>query len=64
MDQLFLPMDLEEDIPQNHLVRLVNAAVNRLDKRYISEKLAKKLNLVDMKFKNVITEAKTARAVR
>jgi transposase len=31
MDQLFLPMDLEEDIPQNHLVRLVNAAVNRLD---------------------------------
>ncbi|MGF7049565.1 hypothetical protein J2T13_004086 [Paenibacillus sp. DS2015] len=31
MDQLFLPMDLQEDIPQNHLVRLVNAAVNRLD---------------------------------
>nr|WP_311518988.1 transposase [Paenibacillus albidus] len=24
-------MDLEEDIPENHLVRLVNAAVNRLD---------------------------------
>lgn len=31
MDQLCLPMDLEEDIPQNHLVRVVNAAVNRLD---------------------------------
>ncbi|HEY2491785.1 MAG TPA: transposase [Paenibacillus sp.] len=31
MDQLFLPIDLEEDIPQNHLVRLINIAVNRLD---------------------------------
>ncbi|WP_310552212.1 IS1182 family transposase [Paenibacillus glufosinatiresistens] len=31
MDQLCLPMDLEEDIPENHLVRIVNAAVNRLD---------------------------------
>ncbi|KOP64664.1 transposase [Bacillus sp. FJAT-18019] len=31
MDQLCLPMDLEEDIPQNHLVRVVNDAVNRLD---------------------------------
>ncbi|WP_058304253.1 IS1182 family transposase [Gorillibacterium timonense] len=31
MDQLCLPMDLEEDIPANHLVRVVNAAVNRLD---------------------------------
>ena len=31
MDQLCLPMDLEDDIPQNHLVRVVNAAVNRLD---------------------------------
>ncbi|NGP58031.1 IS1182 family transposase [Paenibacillus thiaminolyticus] len=31
MDQLCLPMDLEEDIPPNHLVRVVNAAVNRLD---------------------------------
>jgi transposase len=31
MDQLFLPLDLEEDIPQNHLVRLINRAVNRLD---------------------------------
>ncbi|RCW39163.1 IS1182 family transposase [Paenibacillus prosopidis] len=30
MDQLTLPMDLEEDIPKNHLVRVVNAAVNRL----------------------------------
>ncbi|MBW4837915.1 MAG: IS1182 family transposase [Paenibacillaceae bacterium] len=30
MDQLCLPMDLEEDIPQNHAVRVVNAAVNRL----------------------------------
>jgi transposase len=31
MNQLFLPMDLEEDIPHNHLVRVVNTAVNRLD---------------------------------
>ncbi|AJS59739.1 IS1182 family transposase [Paenibacillus sp. IHBB 10380] len=31
MDQLYLPMDLEEDIPPNHLVRLVNTAVNQLD---------------------------------
>ncbi|RKN82276.1 IS1182 family transposase [Paenibacillus ginsengarvi] len=31
MDQLYLPMDLEEGIPANHLVRVVNAAVNRLD---------------------------------
>lgn len=30
MDQLTLPLDLEEDIPQNHLVRVVNEAVNRL----------------------------------
>ncbi|MGF7049967.1 transposase [Paenibacillus sp. DS2015] len=34
MDQLFLPMDLQEDIPQSHLVCLVNAAVNRLDEAY------------------------------
>lgn len=33
MDQLCLPMDLEEDIPENHLVRIVNDAVNRLDDR-------------------------------
>jgi len=31
MDQLCLPMDLEEDIPSNHLVRVVNSAINRLD---------------------------------
>ncbi|HBS43293.1 MAG TPA: hypothetical protein DEA91_00365 [Paenibacillus sp.] len=31
MVQLFLPMDLEKDIPRNHLVRVVNAAINRLD---------------------------------
>jgi transposase len=31
MDQLCLPMDLEEDIPPQHLVRVVNEAVNRLD---------------------------------
>jgi len=30
MDQLSLPMDLEEDIPQNHLVRVVNTAINQL----------------------------------
>ncbi|MFC0211971.1 transposase [Paenibacillus chartarius] len=31
MDQLCLPMDLEEDIPANHLVRVINAAANLLD---------------------------------
>src|SRR5690606_36466560 len=31
MDQLFLPIDLVEDIPQNHVVRAINAAVNRID---------------------------------
>jgi transposase len=31
MDQLCLPVDLEELIQPNHLVRVVNAAVNRLD---------------------------------
>ncbi|MRN56630.1 transposase [Paenibacillus monticola] len=31
MDPLCLPMDLEDDIPENHLVRVVNTAVNRLD---------------------------------
>jgi transposase len=30
-DQLSLLMDLGEDIPENHLVRVVNSAVNRLD---------------------------------
>jgi transposase len=36
MDQLTLPMDLEEDIPHNHLVRVVNEAVNRLDDNIFS----------------------------
>ncbi|WP_239714682.1 transposase [Paenibacillus sp. 19GGS1-52] len=31
MDPFCLPMDLEEDIPENHLVRVVNEAVHRLD---------------------------------
>lgn len=31
MDQLHLPMDLEDNIPPHHLVRVVNEAVNRLD---------------------------------
>jgi transposase len=31
MDQLFLPMDLEDDIPPQHVVRVVNEAINRLD---------------------------------
>ncbi|WP_373271266.1 transposase [Paenibacillus sp. MY03] len=31
MDQLHLPMDLEDDIPPNHLVRVVNETVNHLD---------------------------------
>ncbi|WP_258171039.1 transposase [Paenibacillus sp. R14(2021)] len=30
MDQLALPMDLQEDIPQNHIVRVINEAVDRL----------------------------------
>ncbi|WP_405155223.1 transposase [Paenibacillus sp. FSL K6-0108] len=30
MNQLFLPMDLETDIPESHLVRVVNHAVDRL----------------------------------
>ncbi|MGG3510509.1 hypothetical protein ABES58_34175, partial [Paenibacillus lautus] len=29
MDQLYLPMDLEDDIPPYHLVRIVNESVNR-----------------------------------
>lgn len=33
MHQLALPMDLAENIPENHLVRVVNAAVNRLSDR-------------------------------
>jgi transposase len=37
MDQLTLPMDLAEDIPENHLVRVVNAAVNRLSDRIFAE---------------------------
>ncbi|WP_253944886.1 transposase [Paenibacillus sp. NEAU-GSW1] len=37
MDQLCLPMDLEEDIPPNHLVRVVNAAVNRLDNNILAD---------------------------
>nr|WP_224753396.1 transposase [Paenibacillus terricola] len=36
LDQLCLPMDLKEDIPQTHLVRVVNAAVNRLDDNIFS----------------------------
>ncbi|MUT68081.1 transposase, partial [Paenibacillus sp. NEAU-GSW1] len=31
MDQLSWPMDLQEDIPENHLVRVINDEVNRLD---------------------------------
>ncbi|MCY7487790.1 transposase [Paenibacillus alvei] len=31
MDRLYLPMDLEEDISPNHLVRIINHAVNRID---------------------------------
>ncbi|GGG14616.1 hypothetical protein [Paenibacillus abyssi] len=30
MDQLTLPMELQEDIPDNHLVRVINDDVNRL----------------------------------
>ncbi|WP_256720446.1 MULTISPECIES: transposase [Paenibacillus] len=36
MDQLYLPMDLEDDIPPYHLVRIVNESVNRLDDRIFS----------------------------
>jgi hypothetical protein len=31
MEQLFLPMDLEMDIPKNHVCRVINATVDRLD---------------------------------
>ncbi|WP_238413493.1 transposase [Alicyclobacillus sp. TC] len=31
MDQQYLPMDLELDIPPGHISRVVNTAVNRLD---------------------------------
>lgn len=31
LDQLCLPMDLEEDILQSHVVRLANAAVNQIN---------------------------------
>jgi transposase len=31
VDQLYLPMNLELDIPSNHVSRVVNAAVSRLD---------------------------------
>ncbi|MNI94977.1 hypothetical protein D3C73_1531670 [compost metagenome] len=33
MDQLHLPMELEDDIPSHHLVRVVNEAVSRLEDR-------------------------------
>ena len=39
MDQLCLPMDLEVDIPLNHLVRVVNAAVNQLDDAILRQPL-------------------------
>ncbi|MDQ8739146.1 transposase [Paenibacillus sp. LHD-38] len=37
MDQLTLPMDLPEDIPENHLVRVVKDAVNRLSDRIFAD---------------------------
>src|SRR6478672_10030954 len=37
MDQLYLPIDLEDDIPPKHLVRVVNEAVNRLDDKIFRE---------------------------
>jgi len=33
MDQLCLPMDLSEEIPEHHVVRVINDAVERLDDR-------------------------------
>lgn len=36
MDQLYLPMSLEEDIPKNHLVRLINDAVNRISDKFFA----------------------------
>lgn len=33
MDQLFLPMNLEELIPQDHVVRIVNDAIDRIDEQ-------------------------------
>lgn len=37
MDQLRRPMDLEDDIPAYHLVRVVNEAVHRLDDQIFRE---------------------------
>ncbi|GGF95303.1 hypothetical protein ACFOHW_13715 [Paenibacillus abyssi] len=37
MDQLTLPMDLQEDIPENHLVRVINDAVNRLPMKIFTQ---------------------------
>ncbi|MCM3626863.1 hypothetical protein M3194_05745 [Paenibacillus glycanilyticus] len=37
MDQLSLPMDLQEDIPENHLVRVINDAVNLLDMKLFTK---------------------------
>ncbi|WP_179298761.1 hypothetical protein [Evansella halocellulosilytica] len=31
MDQLYLPMDHEYKIPQNHICRIVNDAIEQLD---------------------------------
>jgi len=36
MDQLALPMDLGEDIPENHLVRVINATVNGISDSLVS----------------------------
>nr|WP_284241099.1 hypothetical protein [Paenibacillus glycanilyticus] len=42
MDQLSLPMDLQEDIPENHLVRVINDAVKSLRYEPLYESLSRR----------------------
>lgn len=35
MDQLYLPMDLEVEIPTHHVCRIVNRAVEELDENIL-----------------------------
>ncbi|MGO4791717.1 hypothetical protein AB4124_30365 [Paenibacillus sp. 2KB_20] len=59
-----LPMDLEEDIPEDHLVRVVNEAINRLDDRIFVSAYKRKRRKVDMKYGSGSIEAKSAKVVR
>ncbi|MGG4092289.1 hypothetical protein [Paenibacillus lautus] len=64
MDQLYLPMDWEEDIPEDHLVRVVNEAIHRLDDRIFVSAYKRKRREVDMKYGSGSIEAKSAKVVR